>query len=597
MEKIRTWLGGNAARLLWRLVLGYAAASSALFLTGETEPQILSLCVFLGMFFLMDTPRGAVNAGTRAVSAVLALVYALCALVANYAWLSKAYGFFSLYSVKMLALLWLAFYGLLTALYPRCLSTRMRREGAAKLTSAQAFFIAFLGLLAVYTWCFLCHFPGNVMADTRTQLAQIVGLDPYSNHHPMAHTLLMKVFFDLGYALFHTQNAGVACVTVSQYVAVAAAFAFLLATMQKKGVRAALIVCSFLFFAFAPNNLLFSVTLTKDVPFAIATLLLFTLLWRRMGEEKKAARIVETVLLGVSALGVCTLRTNGVYAFLVLLPLMLLCLPKRKWLSVYPALLCGLALALVFRGPVLRGMGVTPPDAIESLSVPAQQIARAVSDGYAPNAEEAALLDAVVDTARIADTYDPHTSDPIKELVREKGAQQALSENKGAYLRLWLSIGRKNLKSYLFGWVDETVGFWYPNIEYTSLYLGGIHRESTRLDISTEPVLTGEPAALLNAWLTGARIVPVLGLVYTIGTATWAGLFLLGLAVLKKARWQVLPSLFWLLVFGTLMLATPVHAEFRYLYAVFVLLPLLTILPYTGGDGELLANTESVKGR
>ena len=589
MGKVEAWFGSETAIRIGRLIAAYAAAAAALFLSGETEPQILSLLVFALMFLLLGLNKERADGRTRVVSAVLAAIYALCAVCANYAWLSKEYGFFSAYTVRTAALLWIFFYALLITLYPRMRAARMRRSGAAAWTSGRVFLVALIGLLLVYTWCFLCHFPGNVMADTRTQLAQIVGLDPYSNHHPMAHTLAMKAFFDLGYAIFGTQNAGVAFITVSQYVSAAAVFAFLLSTMHRACVRRSVLVCSFLFLAFAPNNLLFSITLTKDVPFALMGVLLFTLLWRRMGDPpaKRAARITETVLLAVGAAGVCALRTNGVYAFLVLLPLGLLLLPKKKWRALYPALLVGLAAALLFRGPALNAMGATPPDAIESLSIPAQHIARAVTDGCELTDDEAALLGEIVDVEKIAATYDPHTSDPIKELVRDKGNQAYLSSHSGAYLKLWLSLGARNPKEYLFAQIDETVGFWYPNVEYTSLYLGGIHNESTRLDISTEPVLTGEPAALLNAWLTGARIVPLLGLVYTIGTASWLGLLLLGLAILRKRTWQILPSLYWLLLFGTLMIATPVHAEFRYLYALFCMLPLLAAMPFAGPDGAL----------
>ncbi len=576
----------NGVRLLWRLLQSYAVAATILFMTGSGEPQVVSAIVFLLAFALLSRDAAVADRRVCIVSGVFAVFFAGAVTLSNYAYLEKiAGGFFSVDTFCTFVLAWICFFMLLRMLYRALQGVRVVTDRPRRLTGTQVFFLCFGGLALVYTVAFLCHYPGNVMADTRWQLVQIVGLDPYTNHHPMAHTLAMKVFFDLGYALFHTQNAGVACITISQYLAVSAAFSYTLMTLYERWVRTWLIAVFALFFAFAPNNLLFAITPVKDIPFSILALVMLVALLRLLDGIRLSTPLKrmwgDFLLLFIGSVGACTMRTNGVYAFIALLPLCLLILKKRQ-LLVLPAMAGALLLSLLFRGPVLTAMQIPPPDTVEALSLPVQHIARVVTDGCELTSAERALLNKVVDVDKIPETYVPYTSDYIKALVRETDNQAYIVEHAGEYLRLWIQLGLRYPKAYLYAQIDETVGFWYPNIQYESLYLGGIHSEMTRLDIETTPKLTGWIPAMLTKWLTGPRDVPVYALIFSIGTATWIGVAMFGMAIVNRRRACLLPYLFQLLVFGTLMVATPVHAEFRYLYSLFVALPLFMLLPFSG---------------
>ncbi len=584
-----TFFSRGVGLLLWRVAQSLAAASTVLFLTHAVEPQIVSLVVFLLMFWLLQHGAAAQNRRVRLVAGVFALFFAGSCVLAEYAYLERVYGgFFCADTVWVLLKAWVFFFALLRMLYGRLQTARIRTVRRQRLTSVQVFLLCFAGLLAVYAVCFLCHFPGNIMADTRTQLVQMAGLEPYANHHPVAHTLAMQVFFDLGLSLFGTQNAGVALVTLSQSLAVAAVFAYAISTMHRFGVRPVLLVCAMLFFAFAPNNLLFSITPVKDIPFAIMAVLLATVLWRLLdglgrGESVQRQWLAWT-LLPISSLGLCVLRTNGVYAFIPFLALCAVFL-KGKRLLTLPVMGGALLLALVFRGPVLNALAVPPPDTVEALSLPVQHISRVIADGKALTEAEYELLCQVVAVEAIPAAYESYTSDPIKALVRKTGNQSYIGEHKMEFLSLWVRLGLRYPKEYLYAQIDETVGFWYPNVQYESLYLGGIHPESTRLNIATEPKLTGLAPRLLYRYLTGTRDFAVFALIFSIGTATWLAVALFGMAIVNRRRAALLPYLFVFLVLGTLLAATPVHAEFRYLYALFALLPQLAALPFrTGAD-------------
>ncbi|MBR1555744.1 MAG: hypothetical protein IJ644_10215, partial [Oscillospiraceae bacterium] len=57
---------------------------------------------------------------------------------------------------------------------------------------------------------FLYLYPAEVTADSISELNQAEGNEALSNHHPLAHTFMIKIFFDLGNFLFHDENMALA---------------------------------------------------------------------------------------------------------------------------------------------------------------------------------------------------------------------------------------------------------------------------------------------------------------------------------------------------------------------------------------------------
>lgn len=49
-----------------------------------------------------------------------------------------------------------------------------------------------------------------------------------------------------------------------------------------------------------------------------------------------------------------------------------------------------------------------------------------------------ALLEQIVDVSAVSETYSPWISDPMKSLVRSKGNQQYIVDNKFAFIKLYI---------------------------------------------------------------------------------------------------------------------------------------------------------------
>lgn len=65
---------------------------------------------------------------------------------------------------------------------------------------------------------FLYQYPGIMTPDSINQLEQVLHVIPYSNHHPWVHTLLISVFYHLGYLLTGNMVTAMSFYTFSRCV-------------------------------------------------------------------------------------------------------------------------------------------------------------------------------------------------------------------------------------------------------------------------------------------------------------------------------------------------------------------------------------------
>ena len=237
------------------------------------------------------------------------------------------------------------------------------------------------------------------------------------------------------------------------------------------------------------------------------------------------------------------------------------------------AILCG---CFVLKHPVLKAPDVAQPDTIESLSVPLQQISRTVLEGRPLTPEQRELLNQVVDVDRIQETYIGRISDPMKALVRERNNQQYLTEHRLEFLKLYVSLGIRNPDVYLHAWVEQTKGYWNGGYSYWRWY-----------DVEIAPYFWQENSfglehsiasqSLFQLYLSYAALfkTPLLQCLSCIGLYSWTLIFAVYATWLKRDKEAFFTSVMPIMIIGTLLVATPVHAEFRYAYSVVCVMPLI----------------------
>ena len=551
------------------------------------EPLLLGACAALFFFF-----RRALAVRARRIwgcATVLGLLLALCYTLARLELMADR-GSYILYLALRFVGFGLLFVAMFAWLFDSLSGLNIKcGEGRNKSFSrlAGVFFAAWGLIWLVFLFWLMYNWPGEYTNDSNAQLLQILGLAPLSNHHPVAHTLFMGLFVKLGLAL----SGGNLSFAVGFYCAVqslimAAIFAYLIETLYKFDVKLWVIILALGCFVFLPYHGSYSSTLWKDVLFGGMVLLLCAVVWRLMLLcDNGKAPVPELLLLGISSLGMCLFRTNGLYAFVLFAPALLVYFFKKSTAAAFVPALC-LVLAFVVKGPVYGGMGIVQPDTIESLSVPAQHIAAVIDKGGVVTAEQLELLEKAVDVSAVPDNYNPHNSDYIKILVRESGDQDFIARNKGEFLRLWLELGLQNPGIYLQAQIDQTMGYWYPDVDYWFVILHQSGMElSQELGLVKDSKLPAIVEKLVHAFLFYLPLMPLAGLVLSIGLAVWLAVALAGLCVVRGCWRELILFIPVLAVWATLMIATPVFAEFRYIYCLFTTLPLLMVLPFYGqGD-------------
>lgn len=576
--------GKRTATLLqriWRCTLAFAAACGASFFFSIEEPTLLSAAVFGVMMWLQFCRSEPIQRRVRIVSACVAAFYAISSLLYRYPALGMGAGFFSLRSAFLLFGMWAMFYVPFCSVYQRwCgVSGDLLQPSGAQLK--RLYWIAFAAMLLLWLPMYLMYFPGRVCYDSTEQMNEFLHHIP-RNHHPFLHSMLMKAILCTGAALFGSPNGGVALYCVLQMLCFALLFSYVIVTMRAFGAKRWFCVMTLLFFALEPNVMYRSQVLEKDGTFSMMVMLFLVTLWRlivytRRGEPV-SAHVRDVVLLGIGALGFCTMRTNGFFTFVPMTLLLLFVLNKKlRIVKAVCAAACALTLTYLLLIPAL---GIINPDPIEALSLPLQHIGRVLHDGGDVTDEEMELLNHIMDTDSVEECYTPYTSDTLKTLVRATGDQAYLRAHAIEYFKLWLHIGLRNPRLYLYAQIDETCGYWTP--QYLSPR-AHYHTEGDMKDYLVDnpwgyyadPVLPDAGIRVVQNWMIGAQKIPLVGMLRNIGTVTWLAVAALGATILRRQRFGLLLHAPFVVLFAILMVTTPYNVEYRYLYPLLIALPLI----------------------
>ncbi len=427
-------------------------------------------------------------------------------------------------------------------------------------------------LLCILCWLpyFLYQYPGIMTPDSINQLEQVLHVIPYSNHHPFLHTLLIGFFYNIGYKLTGNMVVAVSFYTFFQMCMLALTVSYLIGTLRQFRLRSLGCFIITLFYALIPYHAVFSVTVWKDILFAAGVLFFGCSMLRLL----KEITISSLIVMGISGLVMCLFRSNGWYAFLLCLPFLLFYF-RRKARTVFPVLIGVFAVAVIVKYPVMNSLSVIQPDLIESLSVPTQQITAVICNDRPLTQEQLTLIENVVDLTYVKDLYNPYYADNIKELVRA-GHQDYLVAHKGEFLKLWIQLGLAYPGDYLEAYIHQTYGYWYPDSFYLVAEAEGV--SATSLGVSHTPLIGGplvvkgkEIAIKLGGML------PLYGTLWSMGVALWVLIFCIGNSFIRREKRKLILYLPTVALFLTVMLATPVATEFRYVYFLVFGLPFYLI--------------------
>ncbi len=429
---------------------------------------------------------------------------------------------------------------------------------------------------------FLYQYPGIMTPDSLNQFEQVLDVIPYSNHHPWVHTLLIKLIYTIGFQITGSMLVSLSLYTLFQMCLLSGSICYFINTLKIYRTRPAVCFLITLFYALVPYHAVYSVTIWKDIPFAAFVLLFCCALLRLINRETVPALPFKNIcVLAVSGLAMCLFRSNGWYAFLLCLPFLLIYF-RKKARTMYPVFLGIFAAAVIIKYPVMNAFHVTQPDLVESLSIPIQQVTAVICNDRALTEEELELIEQVVDLTYIKKLYDFHYADNIKELVRA-GNQDYLKEHKKEFLKLWVGLGLRYPGDYLTAYIHQTYGYWYPDSFYPVADAEGV--SATSLGVSHTPLIRGPlvvKAKEIAVKLGG--MLPLYGIIWSMGAICWVLIFSIGAAFIRQEKQKLILYLPSLSLLFTVLIATPVATEFRYVYFMVLSLPfylMTALLPLT----------------
>ena len=469
----------------------------------------------------------------------------------------------------------------------------------------KAFFKLTLIMIACWVPYMIIMAPGAMGTDTRDQFAQILGNGEMSwspgtvlrepddilltNHHPVAHTLLLGIFLKFG-ELIGSYFAGIELYCVLQSIVFASALTYSVIKLQEYGMSERLAKIVYLFFTLCPLFPLWGMTTFKDTPFSIMLLVVTLLLYDAFKTPEKFTKSKYWIL--AAALFVLLLvRNNGFYIVLLLLPFTVIHFRKDKKfvLKIISVMLIPILLFKVgFTGVAFKVAGVNDGSPREMLSVPFQQTARYIvefENEVTPEEKDSILTilgGGEVTLNEIAQKYVPDRSDSVKGLYNK----YATTEDLLNYFKTWFAQLAKHPACYVEAFLNLNFSWFSFDSNHDAIYYNG-NTDKTIPDylegLDNPKALDGARSAVSQMVNMLDRI-PIVSCLFEFSFYTWCYVIIF-LAMLMRKRYTELLVCLPIFANYAICFVGPV-AYMRYVIPMIVCIPFVIFITFSRSKND-----------
>lgn len=442
-------------------------------------------------------------------------------------------------------------------------------------SNKRTFFLVWFIIFIAWIPYFLNYYPGITTADSAGQIYQSLGLVNITNHHPILHTLLIGIPMNLG-KLLGDYNIGVAIYSLCQMIVTSGIFSIAIYYMAKRKVDIRVRILTLVFYAFYPVNGIYSITMWKDIPFAVA-MLIFTIMLTEIATNREyfLKSKLKNVLLIISMILVILLRNNGIYVIIGTIPFMIIfALKDYKKILVISCIV--LATYVIWKGPIFSIFNIEEGSTREALSIPLQQFARMEKNENLTEEEKNEIYK-FLPVENLAERYQPTISDNVKNNFNDK----EFEKNKLEFIELWMKLCIKYPRTAIESFLCNSYGYWYPEfnnwVVARTAYVRQLEYEPD-VKLSLSPIVNLDFVKQYDS-LIDRRDLPLNSMLYSIGFAFWVVIIMMTYAIYKK-EYKLLLIYIPTVILWLTCLASPVSGEFRYIYSMFVCLPILIGVHY-----------------
>lgn len=456
---------------------------------------------------------------------------------------------------------------------------------------------AFLTLAIIYIPYVIISYPAVFMGDTLSQIVQtypqlgiirpaylrghLLSDQIYlNNHHPIAHTLLIHTFLQIGAAVFHSFNVGIFLFALFQFFFLLSGVSYgIKILVQKTAMPDKYIPLIILYYIISPRIQSYMFLLTKDVTYAI--ILLYFLLFLYSIIKTPARRYY--ILFALSGLGMILFRNEAKYILIISLPVLaLLCRKLRKFFMGY--WIAVIAFGIIFFHLLLPICNVNPSSVAEMLSVPFQQTARYIKEHETEvTGEEREAIDAVLNYSVLAINYSPYLSDSVKVTYNEDCTKDDLLR----YFKVWFQMFLKHPGTYIQATMHNYYYYFYPGLmrfydfsyANSSYFMEVINKNMEPLGTDFHyPSRFDRARELYTTVRENYIFIPPFILLMLPAVYAWVLILLLFYGIYRKSP-QALSILLVPLVLLCICLLGPCNGFYgRYLYPILLVLPIMTPL-------------------
>lgn len=543
------------------------------------ETNIGYLTILMSMILLYRYSKDNRSKRIRAISFVLSLFFAIVQVEGQ---VTKEYFIINTVSIsKSLYVYMFLLFGAYTSLFYFIIksaivfierkSSKLKMESNSKVNKKSWIAIAIL-LFILWIPYFLNYYPGITSFDTNYQLLQGFSLIQRSNHHPYFHTIVITCITKIGYKLTNSFNFGIALCSIIQMIACAMVFSYNVYYMKKCGANLKYRVAAILFFGLCPFIPQLSISIWKDIPFTLCMNIFVIYIIeivkdanKFLGKKRNIASMMFVILLTM------LFRNNGIYIIVLTLPFILVYC-RKFWKKILMAFLLPIVLYEVITGPIYSALNVEKGSSREMLSIPIQQMARIAKFGQNISEEEKNQIDFYIPFEKAKMLYNPTLSDPVKFEFKEEN----YNSNKMGLYKLYFKLACGYPRETVQAFIGNTYGYYYPDVVTypvaTGNYVPELEAERV-IDIYSNPIIKINIIDSIIEKMYDKKI-PFVNLIANIGFSFWIMLVFTGFCIYKK-RYSRLICYMPIYILMLTCIASPVSGELRYIYSMFICLPIL----------------------
>ena len=318
----------------------------------------------------------------------------------------------------------------------------------------------------------------------------------------------------------------------------------------------------------------YSIVMWKDVLFAGLFLLLtikcFELYEMYINKTITFKKMIPFMIISF----LCVMfRNNGIYMYMFLFVCTLLLMKKyRKIVAI--SFLIVICTYFIIKIPVLNYFGVKRSASAEYIAMPLQQIGRMVYKEKEMSQEDVELLNNLMPIETMKSVYHPAVVDTIKFNSEYNG--DYFDSHKKEFLKFWLRQCVKHPITAVESYMISTLGYWYPNVEHWYI---AYDVEQNSFDLKLKPVLKDKTVTYIIDNID-ERTTPIFAMEWSIGLCFWIISIFAFISIKKNKFISIYPYLPIIGIWITMIVASPVYGEYRYVYGAFLSLPLFLLLPY-----------------